>query len=91
MQKNAGGIMNYSESLQEIRKNLIHEAKKMLPLNYCKNEADGFWSVDVNENGIVDSDGYAKDSGVYIGKSIDELSLSDIALLIDNKLGNEYA
>ena len=83
--------MNYSNSLQEIRKNLITEAKKMLPLGYSKTEADGFWSVEVNEKGVVDSDGYAKDSGVYIGKSIDELSLSDIALLIDTKLGNLYA
>lgn len=83
--------MNYSNSLQEIKKSLIKEAKKMLPLNYSKTEADGFWSIDVNEKGMVDSDGYAKDSGVYIGKSIDDLSLSDIALLIDNKLGNQYA
>jgi hypothetical protein len=31
----------------------------MLPLSYSKNEADGFWSVEVNEKGVVDSDGYS--------------------------------
>lgn len=83
--------MNYNENLKKIKSNLVEEAKRMLPLSYSKCEADGFWSVEVDEKGTVESDGYAKDSGIYIGKSIDELSLSDIALLIDTKLGNEYA
>lgn len=78
--------MKYSENLENIKTDLIKEAKKMLPLSYQMSEADGFWSVYVNNDGKVEAEGYAEDSGIYIGKSIEDLSLSDIALLIDNKL-----
>ena len=83
--------MKYSDNLSSIKSNLVEEAKKLLPLSYNMTEADGFWSVYVDDSGKVEAEGYAQESGIYIGKSIEDLSLSDIALLIDNKLGNEYA
>jgi len=83
--------MKYSENLKTIKADLIVEAKKMLPLSYEVCEADSFWSVHVDEEGKVEADGYAQDSGIYIGKSIEDLSLSDIALLIDTKLETRYA
>lgn len=83
--------MKYSDNLKSIKNELIQEAKKMLPLSYEVSEADGFWSVHVDSEGKIATEGYAQESGVYIGKSIEDLSLSDIALLIDTKLENEYA
>lgn len=82
--------MKYNENLNNIKNSLIEEAKKMLPLSYVLTEGDGFWSIYVDNEGQVESDGYAQQSGVYIGKSIEDLSLSDIALLIDNQLENNY-
>ena len=80
----------YQGNLADVRNNLLNEAKKLLPLTYSlqnpKLENETFWSILVDKSGNVESDGYAKESGVYIGKSIDDLSLSDLALLVDNKL-----
>lgn len=89
--QNGGLCMKYNENLKTIKANLIEEAKKMLPLSYEVCEADSFWSVHVDKEGKVEADGYAQESGIYIGKSIEDLSLSDIALLIDNKLETRYA
>lgn len=88
--KNGGFSMKYSQRLETIKADLVEEAKKMLPLSYEMCEADSFWSVHVDKEGKVEADGYAQDSGIYIGKSIEDLSLSDIALLIDTKLENRY-
>lgn len=82
--------MKYNDNLKSIKNDLITEAKKMLPLSYEICESDSFWSVHVDKEGKVETEGYAQESGVYIGKSIEDLSLSDIALLIDTKLENRY-
>lgn len=87
-QKNGGLVMKYNDNLKSIKDELIVEAKKMLPLSYEVSDADNFWSVHVDKEGNVETDGYTLQSGVYIGKSIEDLSLSDIALLIDTKLEN---
>lgn len=73
----------YSPEVERIRQNLASELKKSLPGSYTllNNE----WTVEITEDGIVKPSIAAQQSGFYIGSSIDSLSLSDLALLIDSK------
>lgn len=83
--------IKYNDNLKNIKLSMIEEAKKMLPLSYSLSDGDSTWTVYVNNEGIVEVEGYAEEIGIYIGKSIEDLNLSDIALLIDSNLENHYA
>lgn len=68
----------YSPEVETIRQQLACELKKMLPITNQK--------VAITTEGKIYSSTEAEKSGFYIGDSVDSLSLSDLALLIDNKM-----
>ena len=72
----------YSPEVERIRNDLASELKKTLPASY--NVVNSNWKVELTADGNVKSSAAAQEFGFYIGASIDLLSLSDLALLIDS-------
>jgi hypothetical protein len=77
--------IKYNPEIERIRQELALEIKKNLPLAYAISTESEPWHVSVDSKGQITPSGAAKKSGVYIGASIESLSLSDLALLIDGK------
>ena len=73
----------YNNSIEKIRQELALALKNSLPASYTVHKANEPWTVNVNNDGQVVAQDAAEKSGFYIGASIDSLSLSDLALLID--------
>lgn len=75
--------VTYSDSIEKIRQQLALALKDSLPASYTVNTSNAPWTVSVDNKGQVSAKDDAEKSGFYIGASIDSLSLSDLALLID--------
>lgn len=73
----------HNDSIEKIRQELALALKKSLPASYTVHTTNEPWTVSVDNEGQVVAEDAAEKSGFYIGASIDSLSLSDLALLID--------
>lgn len=73
----------YNDSIEKIRQDLALALKNSLPASYTVSKDNEPWTVNVDNEGHVLAEDAAEKSGFYVGASIDSLSLSDLALLID--------
>lgn len=76
-------MKQYSDQVENARQAMIKEVLEIAPVSYIQDGAAGSRSVAVNKDGSVEANGYAEMDGVYFGATVETLSLSDLALLID--------